>query len=490
MTAPSLARILTDAGAFVDEPFTLIDVGCSGGIFNPVLEFAPSLKAVGFDPITDEVDRLQATTPDEGVRFECALVGEPGWELPTLRSSPGVFARSSASAYGEMHSFNYGKEINNAGRAITLTNRRVALVDWLSAHPDWAVDFLKVDTDGSDISVLRSMGERITEPLAVHVEVNFDGDTGPNRNVFSTVFDTLITAGYRLFSLDPTRYAKATMPLPFRWRMPAQTSSGQVMQADALFCRDLAVEGEGTPTRLLKLACIFDLLDLQDCAAELLEAHAPALAGVSPVPIPALLTALGRRTELGLAPGEARVLLRDTPQVFFPTVEQNGSGGAMVAGQHADTPPTSLALDSEPIALGTGRDRTVAPLGDGWTIPEVDGVWTDAPCADLRVTLVDTVPRGSLVALNGWSLAENQGEAPCAVVINGTALEPIAGVPDGECRYRVPRDIGPGPAVISIHAWPLIRPCDVIDSSDQRLLGVHVSSLAIRADPRASDYDA
>ncbi len=484
MTAPSLARILTDAGAFVDEPFTLIDVGCSGGIFNPALEFAPSLKAVGFDPITDEVDRLQATTPDEGVRFECALVGEPGWELPTLRNSPGVFARSSAAAYGEMHAFNYAQEINNAGRAITLTNRRVALVDWLSAHPDWAVDFLKVDTDGSDISVLRSMGERITEPLAVHVEVNFDGDPGPNQNVFSTVFDALITAGYRLFSLDPTRYAKAVMPLPFQWRMPAQTSSGQVMQADALFCRDLAVEGEDTPTRLLKLACIFDLLDLQDCAGELIESHRALLEETSPVSVSDLLAALGPRTELGLAPADARDRLRRQPEEFFP--EPAGTDARQPeeffpesAGADVQRHIPRLHLDGPAISLRGDAKSVVTIEADGWWPPEMTGTWTAGACATLPVRLEKPLPPGATVEIDGWRLDTGADEHVGCVVINGVALEGTIDRPTGPWKFVVPREISEGLALIGVHSWPLVQPVSLGVSPDERLLGVHIASMRV-----------
>jgi len=192
--------------------------------------------------------------------------------------------------------------VNDQGRTIQLTERRVALAEWLTGHPDWIVDLVKVDTDGSDISAIRSLGNRLSEPLAIHIEVQFDGETGPDRNVFSTVFDTLLESGFRLCSLDPSRYAKAALPLPFQWQMPAQTTRGQVMQAGALFCKDLAVEGTDSPLRILKLACIFDLLDLPDCAVELLEVHADALEEVLPVALDDVLAATGRRTQLGQAP--------------------------------------------------------------------------------------------------------------------------------------------------------------------------------------------
>ncbi len=476
MTAPSLARILTDAGAFASEPFTLVDVGCSGGIFNPALQFTPALRAVGFDPIIDEVERLQASTPADGVQFECALVGDPEWTPLPPRGTPGVFARSSAAAYGDIHGFDYGEQINNQGRKITLTDRMVRLADWLADEPEWVVDLLKVDTDGSDISVVRSLGDRLGEPLAVHIEVQFDGETGPDRNVFSTVFDTLVSAGYRLFSLEPSRYSKAALPRPFQWRMPAQTVYGQVMQADALFCRDLAVEGNDSPTRILKMACIFDLLDLQDCAAELIEARAETLAPSVPCDIEELLAAVGRRTELGLAPKDARNLLATDPGRFLP-------------GPQGDVPPNdvlsvnrwpALAADDEPIRIGTPSDVLAGAAAHGWWPPEPTGAWTAGPAATLNIALPDGLRTGDVVEIETWRLEPPEDAQPAlAIVINGVALTEVDAQP-GHQAFRVPMPIASGPASITIHAWPLVTPADASGSADRRALGLHVSSIALR----------
>ena len=471
MKAPSLARILTDLGAFTDEPFTLIDVGCSGGIFNPALDFIPSIKAVGFDPITDEVERLQASTPDPGILFECALVGEPGWVPLPPRSTPGVFARSSAAAYSELHGFDYGREVNNQGRQIQLTERRVALRDWLDDRPDWVVDLIKVDTDGSDISVLRSLRDRLGEPLAIHVEVQFDGETGPDRNIFSTVFDTLLLSGYRLFALDASRYSKATLPRPFAWSIPAQTASGQVMQADALFCKDLAVEGAEAPTRILKLASIFDLLDLQDCAAELLEVHADALATTAPCPVDDLLVALGRRAEMGLAPVEARALFASHPEHFFP--------GSMEDGGRGTIKEAILAPDAAPIPLDETSVFESGALEQGWWPPEATGTWTAESVATLQVLLQDGMEPGDVIDMVAWRLDPSEGSRPTlSVVVNGVALVEVETV-GGHRAFRCPLAIPPGPAHVAIHAWPLVAPAASGASADERNLGIHVSSITL-----------
>ena len=486
VTAPSLARILTNARAFSTKPFTVIDVGCTGGILAAAQEFVPALRAVGFDPIVEEVDRLRAAAEPPGAIFECALVAEPGWRTPDLRKSPAAFARSSAAAYEARHNFDYHSEMFNSGREITLTSRTVGLKEWLRANSEWAVDLLKVDTDGNDISVLRSLGVRLTDPLAVHVEMNFDGDIGANSNVFSVVFETLLNAGFRMFSLDPTRYSKAAMPDVFEFSMPAQTVRGQVVQADALFCKDLAVEGNDSPARILKLACIFDLFNLQDCAAELLMAHEDVLAAVSPVPVTDLLTALGPRTELGLSPADARALFAKSPESFFPTsaTEEPESGGATPEPDPVTEPSTAdqrPTLEVGGPERGIGANGEVHALGEGWWPPEESGTWTKAHSASLHFISARSIPAGSTCELIAWRLHPPDDVGEVAITLNGRMLTVTPGSDDQTLVFLVEAEIPAGDLDLMIHGWPLQRPSELSVSADDRLLGVHVKSVVLRA---------
>lgn len=477
--ASTLAQVLTQRGIFRSQPFTLIDVGCSGGLFDPANAFLPDLRAVGFDPIEAEVTRLRASRSEPSVIFECALVGDPDWQQPSLRDSPGVYARSSAALFGQLHSFDYGTAINNAGQPITLTDTRVDLQSWLGANPEWRVDLLKVDTDGTDISVLRSMGSRLSEPLAVHIEVNFDGDPGPASNTFSTVFDVLVEAGFRLFALEPSRYTKASLPGVFLRAVPAQTQRGQVMQADALFCKDLAVEGDDDVVRILKLACIFDLLDLQDCAAELVEAHEQRISAVvSPA---SLLEQLGSRTEVGLSPRDARALLATKPQAFFPLASSAGSSApeSILTGAHDGyRGEVVMALDGRPVSLATGIQRTAACVS-GWWSAEESGSWMAGETAQLQLVVHDPVPAGSVLRVEGWRLPPPDGNAELAIVVNGIALLRTDTSDLGAFDFVLPRSLPAGPWAVTFHCWPLVRPSETSVSEDSRQLGMHVRSVAL-----------
>src|SRR6478672_8927045 len=94
------------------EELMLIDVGASGGIDGFWGEcFGAKLKAVGFDPLIAEVDRLNKVRGYGGIRYEAALVGFPGYDAlfpPSLRhdaiackdnsSFPGTSAARASAA--------------------------------------------------------------------------------------------------------------------------------------------------------------------------------------------------------------------------------------------------------------------------------------------------------------------------------------------------------------------------------------------------------
>jgi hypothetical protein len=73
----SMTRSLVEKKTFASEPFTLIDVGCSGGISPFWRVFDPSLMALGIDPVVTECERLNVHETNSNVRYRPAFVGLP-----------------------------------------------------------------------------------------------------------------------------------------------------------------------------------------------------------------------------------------------------------------------------------------------------------------------------------------------------------------------------------------------------------------------------
>lgn len=126
---------------------------------------------------------------------------------------------------------------------------------------------------------------RASGVLGLLVEVPYTGSYAASSSSFHNVDRFLKRQGFHLFDLTINRYSRAALPAPFVYRAPYQTVRGQPIWGDALYLRDAgspdyeAVWREShSPSSLLKLASLFELFDLSDCAAELLLRHRELLA--------------------------------------------------------------------------------------------------------------------------------------------------------------------------------------------------------------------
>jgi FkbM family methyltransferase len=278
-------KCLVDAHAW-SEPFSLIDVGASGGIAQYWSVFGPTLKAIGFDPYVTEVERLNAEEQRPGVRYEAAFVGANGFDAlfpPELRNdrvrsrNNDPFGRVSASRVMELLHRDYASDAYNRGAPPVMATQSVALDDIVRASG--GTDFLKVDTDGHDIEVLLGAERLIrSSALGVMVECQFHGASHAYANTLANIDVFLRDRGFSLFDLDVNRYSRSALPARFVYSIPAQTVSGQALWGDALYLRDLGdltYEAKHpffvvTNDRVLKLAALFALFGLADCIAELL----------------------------------------------------------------------------------------------------------------------------------------------------------------------------------------------------------------------------
>jgi FkbM family methyltransferase len=271
------------------DELMLIDVGASGGIDGFWAEcFGPKLKAVGFDPLITEVDRLNKARGYGGIRYEAAFVGCPEYDTlfpPSLRHDPiaskdnSSFPGTSAVRASEAMRMNYIKEVFNAGSEVRLTDRHISLDEYVLQSGIRNVDFVKIDTDGHDIEVILGAKEmlRAQEVLGISVESQMHGAAHPYSNTFANIDRLLREWGFSLFDLDLWRYSRRSLPDNFYYQIPAQTVTGQIQWGEAVYFRDLArpdyeqmhafAAGIG---KKIKLACLFELYGLPDCSAQIL----------------------------------------------------------------------------------------------------------------------------------------------------------------------------------------------------------------------------
>lgn len=343
----TLLQALVRSQAWASDLF-LIDVGASGGIASYWSVFGDRLRAAAFDPLVAEVERLNREEHRPGVRYEAAFVGFPGFDglfPPDLRAdrvrtrNNDPFPRVSAARAQALLSIDYVRDAYNRGAPAAVADRLVSLDEYLRPAEYRSVDFMKIDTDGHDIEVLLG-AERLltTGGLGLLVEVQLHGAVHDRANTWCNIDRYLRGLGFSLFDIELYRYTRASLPGPFECDLPAQTHGGQILAGDALYLRDLADPAypqkhpfEVTGEHVLKLAALFALFGLPDCAAELLVAR-------SPLSAPATHLLLDRAAaDAGAGDYESHVAAfeRD-PRVLYPSRRAAGAAGPGAATTPSD----------------------------------------------------------------------------------------------------------------------------------------------------------
>jgi FkbM family methyltransferase len=131
------------------------------------------------------------------------------------------------------------------------------------------IDFLQIDVQGADLDVLEGANQTLNRgTLAIQVEVIFS-HLYKDQPLFADVDTFLRKNDFTLFDLSRSYGLRARSPIRSTVR------GGQLLWGDAFYFRDLIREDmDGhlkSPERMLKLACIADILNFPDYTLEILE---------------------------------------------------------------------------------------------------------------------------------------------------------------------------------------------------------------------------
>jgi hypothetical protein len=283
-------RHVVASGALRDDPLALLDIGCSGGLAGAWREFEPALIAHGIDPMPLEVARLRAAEPNPNVHYHCAFLSLPAdhpfvrqrGDRPYWHNNP--WDRTSTAWGCRVQAERNPKPTNDdvlrtnrwdlsAGIEKTPTITPAEFLDRVGAV---RFDFIKLDVDGPDFEILVGLEDRLAGVLGVCLEVNYFGSHLETDHTFHNVDRFMRRQGYSLAGLTHRPYSRSALPGPFQHAMAAQTTFGPPLQGDALYIRDVVAPENGdlaatlSEGRLLKLACLYALGNLPDCAAEVL----------------------------------------------------------------------------------------------------------------------------------------------------------------------------------------------------------------------------
>jgi Methyltransferase FkbM domain len=280
-----MTALLRRRGVFDRNPFILIDVGCAGGIDESWRAFGPTLIAHGYDPDISACEEAQSREPFPGVRYHPRFIGLPD-SHPFVRQRQidaaawpdrNIWGRITAGYLAARERERPGAPQTQA-RPLADPSTTIGVAEAVRDEGLASVDFLKIDVDGPDLEVLESAREILSSAkvLGVGLEVNWFGTPNPTEHTFRNTDLLMRQEGYTLFGITFRTYSRTDLPAPFELECFAQTRFGQPYQGDAIYVRDLTAPYHSDyadaypPEKLLKLACLFELIGLPDCAAEVL----------------------------------------------------------------------------------------------------------------------------------------------------------------------------------------------------------------------------
>ncbi len=242
----------------LSEPFRLLDLGARGGTPSQWLVFGDQFEVTSIDP--DELE--PGITAVVGRRHELRpFFRREYWPTDSLYRSEELFEGTAA------------RDALDFKRIETVETQ--PLVDLVPSEQLARIDFAKLDVEQAEMDVLLSSGPLLEAVLGLELEVHFPKRPAESA-CFSEIDGYLRGHGFELYDLDVFRYTRPQWPAPTLYDVrdesgqpvPAPTVEGQILTGDALYVRhDWPTEGD----RALKLACVFELHRLRDCAIALLE---------------------------------------------------------------------------------------------------------------------------------------------------------------------------------------------------------------------------
>jgi FkbM family methyltransferase len=228
--------------------------------------FAPNLTIYGFDADADACDAANTDLENRQVNWKqehipIALSDEVGEKTLYVTQNPMC---SSLYPPNEPYlaRFQGLPELVNLDFFIGIET--TTLDDFCLSESIREIDFLQIDVQGADLLVLQGAQETLKNVLAIQIEVEFS-HLYHDQPLFADVDSYLRKQNFTLFDLATSYRIRSCSPIASRIR------PGQLLWADAFYFRDLLQKNKNDPQKLLKLACIADILNFPDYALEIMK---------------------------------------------------------------------------------------------------------------------------------------------------------------------------------------------------------------------------
>jgi FkbM family methyltransferase len=246
----------------------IVDVGARGGGDPDLLPYAGACRMIGFEPEPLEAKRLME---QKDLRWGSYLIipnavgsidRQMTLHLPASEEGGSLYPHNEHM----LDLFGYG----NLHKTVRTINVQTLTLESVSRQYDLSyIDYLKVDAEGAELDILRSMGKMIGNCFAIKVEVSFL-EQRQNQSLAWQVMEYLNQHGFYLADIKSLQqWRRRPIPgHPYLARHLMPYSKGLCAQCDLVFLKDVTAiknDEEG-----LRLSCMASLLGFFDYAITVL----------------------------------------------------------------------------------------------------------------------------------------------------------------------------------------------------------------------------
>jgi len=225
-----IIKILTPIIEDLDDSYNIIDVGAAGGL-PPRFRWMPFLKKIhltAFEPDDRDISNFESQQNVKKVDFQNVALSDKGQELKLYLTLNNVLS----SIYEPDVNFlkKYPDTVAGKGcQIIDVKDINSMTMDSFSHNNKKIYDYLKIDTQGSELDILKGSEKTLKNIFCVEIEVEFQ-KMYRNQPVFSDVDIFLREMGFEIFDLRKEY-----------WNLGQSNTlnKGQLIWGDALYFKSI-----------------------------------------------------------------------------------------------------------------------------------------------------------------------------------------------------------------------------------------------------------
>lgn len=190
-----------------EKPIVILDVGCRWGFADKFIDdnSYKAMKIYGFDPDIEECKRLEGLYTQEHIKLvPVGLADKPGDRTLYLTKEP-----ACSSLYKPNENLTKNYPALDCAREMSQINVEVSTLDiWAKKEGLDYIDYMKIDTQGAELSILKGGVEILPSIRFLEIEVEFN-PIYDGQPTFAEVDIFLRKFGFMLWKLSNiVHYAK------------------------------------------------------------------------------------------------------------------------------------------------------------------------------------------------------------------------------------------------------------------------------------------